>query len=381
MIARKITWLLLVLCLAEISVTNGSWGIFGFLMTVILLPVLSLPIGWMAARRLRLCLTGPINLRKGQTGETTLLIENPTWLPVLFFRCRLTVENALTGEKEQCNLTASVLPHGRKHVVLDLKGTYCGRLRLSIDRGWLYDCFGVLGWPLRTDAAASVTVQPDTFIQKILLSSSCGCPDDSEVYAPDKPGHDLTEIFQIREYQIGDSLRQVHWKLSTKLERLIIRDPSLPLIRSVVVFWERTTAEEETAEEADRQAEIVVTACKALVEQSIHFTMIWNDTRNDLCKVFEIKDMDDLIGLVPRLLQARSRAGGVSGAEAFLHTVGEGVYSHILYIADTPTALAGELERLGRLTQLCPDANKAGDGQAIYYDPARYMDALMEIEI
>ncbi|MFR6376131.1 MAG: DUF58 domain-containing protein [Oscillospiraceae bacterium] len=47
-------------------------------------------------------------------------------------------------------------------------------------------------------------------------------------------------MFQIRDYVPGDSQRQIHWKLSHKYGKLIVKDPSLPITRSAAVFWERT---------------------------------------------------------------------------------------------------------------------------------------------
>ena len=149
----------------------------------------------------------------------------------------------------------------------------------------------------------------------------------------------------------------------------------------MVVLWERTARLAETAQLADLQAEVVVSACKALVEQGVHFTMIWNDTGTDLCVMQEIRDMDDLIGLLPRLLGARSRVGGMTGAEAFIHAAGGGVYSHILYVAAEPTELAGHLEQLGHLTQVCFDAAAQAQTAVTLVDREHYAQQLMELEI
>ena len=133
-------------------------------------------------------------------------------------------------------------------------------------------------------------MQPHTFEQQIHILPNANYSDDSEVYAEDRPGPDLTETFQIREYQEGDSIRQVHWKLTSKLDKLIIRDPSLPVTRSVMVFWERAGA--HTPASADAQAETVITACRSLVNQSVQFTVAWNDVEQNLCVLQEIRDMD-----------------------------------------------------------------------------------------
>ena len=43
-------------------------------------------------------------------------------------------------------------------------------------------------------------------------------------YSGSRPGDDPGETFDIREYREGDSIRQIHWKLTGKMDRLIIRE-------------------------------------------------------------------------------------------------------------------------------------------------------------
>ena len=54
---------------------------------------------------------------------------------------------------------------------------------------------------------------------------------DSNDYAPGKRGSDHSEVFQLRPYEQGDSLKQVHWKASCKFDDLIVRDASFPIVR------------------------------------------------------------------------------------------------------------------------------------------------------
>lgn len=381
MILFKLTSLLLAVLLGGFCAAAGNWPVLALFLAVVLLPVLSLPGDILAAKRLQVRLECPVNLRKGQTSAVVLEVANRFWLPACCVCCRVTLENGLTGQVRRLTVHTGCLPRKTVRLPLECAGDYAGRVHVTVDRVRVCDCFGVLPMASPARAAAAVTIQPDTFVQKLLITTDNGCPDDSEVYSPYRPGGDLTETFQIREYREGDNPRQMHWKLSTKLDKLIVREPSLPITRSVVVLWERTGQWQETAELADLQAELVVSACKALVEQSISFTMVWNDTESDLCVMQEIRDMDELVGLLPRLLDAKGRIGGVTGVESFVHAAGEGVFSHILYLAAEPNAQAAELARFGALTQLYCTGEDTGDGRAIVVDREHYQQQLLELEI
>ncbi len=138
--------------------------------------------------------------------------------------------------------------------------------------------------------------------------SRCAHIDDTEDYSNERPGYDLSEMFQIRDYVPGDSQRQIHWKLSHKYGKLIVKDPSLPITRSAAVFWERTE-ENPTVDRTDAEAEIVVSVCRNLLSQSVQFTVGWNEGDAGRCVFQQIRDMDDLIGLLPRLLTAQATTG------------------------------------------------------------------------
>lgn len=220
-----------------------------------------------------------------------------------------------------------------------------------------------------------MTVQPKGFVQSVYVSPDANCPDDSENYSPDRTGYDLAEVYALREYAPGDSLRQMHWKLSSKLDKLVVREPSLPVRRSVLVFWERTQT--AAPEQSDAQADVVVTACRSLLESGVQFTVCWNDAQEQQCVSQPVRSVDELTGLLPRLLSAGT-AQGESGAALFSRSSGEAVLSHILYITGRVPEDAAELGRFGRLTILSCGADAP---EAITFDAEHYAEQLSELEI
>ena len=71
-----------------------------------------------------------------------------------------------------------------------------------------------------------------------------------------KKGSDYSETFQLREYVPGDSIKQIHWKLSEKLDKLVVREASLPVQKSTLVFWDKYAENGFSPEEADAMAEV-----------------------------------------------------------------------------------------------------------------------------
>lgn len=346
-ILRKFVWLLLVLGLFVLSVQTASPIALGLAICMVVLPLMCLPLNLLAAKKLKLSAKMPVNLRKHQNGIIELTVQNPSPIPVCLVSCRIRLENQLNGEVQSMTLSCGVWPKKSQTVRATFGSQFCGRVRLTVASVRLYDCFGLIGVKAKTDLHAAAVVQPDTFPQNLLLSPSAARVEEAEDYSTERPGSDLSEIFQIRDYVPGDSPRQVHWKLSQKYGKLIVKDASLPITRSAALFWERTE-EYPTASRTDAEAEIVVSLCRNLLAQSVQFTLCWNENGQLIRHL--VRDLDELIALLPRLLMVKPEPG-LSGAQLLLQTVPAGAYSHLIYVSgEQPGDL--NLQTLGHLTAL-----------------------------
>lgn len=378
-VLEKGIWLILTALMAAALLLSGSILSLALLLALLAVPAVSALCSLLARRQLKLSLSGPVNCAKGQRAAVSVTVENGSALPLPAIGLWLEVKNLLTGETQTVLRRTAALPRGCGCAQVELSSRFCGRVQVRVQRVRLYDCFWLIPVRCGASAAAAFTVQPDTFPLEVTILADAGCPEDSEVYSQEKPGADLTETFQVRDYREGDSIRQIHWKLTTKLDRLISRDPSLPVTRSVVVLWERRSVAGPAGQDA--QAEIAVSLCRALLAQGVQFRAVWSeDGAASLAQ--EIRSMDDLIGLMPRLLSAAPYAEGLSSAEAFCRTAEEPA-AHIVYIAESVPPEAEPLKDLGRVTALLSGAETAApEGFAVYaLSAADEASRLMELEI
>lgn len=378
MIAMKLGWLLLELILWGVFLYFGSAAAFGMAVLLVAIPLCSLLIGLRVRKGVRVALTAPASLRKGSGGTLSIFLWNGSVFPVFRVRCRICVENQLDRQKSDLEEMTWLPGKKKKEISLDVGSDYCGRLRCSVERVVLYDIFGLIGVRCKCDAVTHLAVQPDTFGMDVALVCYAYSAEDSDVYSQERPGPDLTQTYQIREYVPGDSPRQVHWKLSGKFDKLIVRDPSLPITHDVLVFWERT-GEGEDPDRIDAQAETVVSLCRSLMEQSIPFTVGWNDTDRDLCVLHEIRDMDGLVGIVPRILRAAGKSMGDTGAELLIQTRPDALCGHMVYIAPRIGEEAMGLRQFGNVRMLL--CGEGGMDDAIVFDPEHYREQLARIEI
>lgn len=378
MIGMRISWFALEGVLLVLFACFGSAVSLVLAMLLVLIPLVSLAVNCRVSKKLHIRLEGAGNLRKEEQGTVWILLENGTVFPVLWVCCKVQARNQLNQEQMTVAVSSMLAGRGKCCIPVQTGSAYCGRIRLSLAQVTVYDCFGLLGIRRRPEVVTHVTVQPDTFDMQLRVLPNARSIDESDIYSQERPGDDLTETYQIREYVPGDNPRKVHWKLSGKFDRLIVRDPALPIIRNILVFWERTG---EPADQAliDAQAEVIVSVCRGLIDQGMVFSVGWNDTDRDLCIVHEIPDMDALVGILPRLMRATGKPDGVSGADLLVRTRPDALCSHMLYLAAEPSAETQQMREFGNVTMLVCSENAPAD--SIIFDAVHYPQQLSQIDL
>lgn len=378
MIITKLGWLIMEIIFMAYFLYFGSSPALALFVTLLFIPIVTIPISWYVGKKVKVTVEADTNLRKGQEGNIAITIKNPTLFIIPWVVCRVCIDNQLNMRKRTSYVSTWLPAKGSKKLMMQAGSDYCGRLSIRVERGKIYDCFSLVGIGFKTEASAYMTVQPETFETAITLIPNINSNDNSDVYSQERMGNDLSETFQIREYVQGDNPRQIHWKLSNKLDSLVVRDPSLPIIQNIFIFWERT-GESGDLKAIDAQAEIIISLCKSLADLSMQFTIGWNDTDRNIIIYHEIKGMDELIGIIPRLMRATGSKSGISGAELLLQTSSHLLRGHMVYLAENPQPQAEEMNRYGHVTMIVGGETPAPDAKM--YDFMHYEEQLSHIEL
>lgn len=305
---------------------------------------------------------------------------NPTRLPTGGVEGVLCVCNELTGEQTRLRLQASVPAGGSQEVQVRVLTKHCGSLHIWVEQVRVFDLFHILPVCCRASAQGSVSVLPDTFPMQAYLSVSPQTPQDSETYSTQRAGNDGSETFQLQDYVPGDSLRSVHWKLSGKLDHLVVREPSLPITRSILVFWDKSSRTGRP-EATDALAETTASLCQALCRQGLSFHLAWNDGSVQQLPVRQIDRPEDFYECLPLLIRSHA-SGQESGCGQYLRELGHPHYAQILYLAEIPPADLTEFAAEGSLTALLWDAGSLDlPFQVLSVQPNTYPADLQQMEL
>ncbi len=249
MAGRRFSYLAILSCCVVFCLSYHAWLGWVLLMAVLWMPVLSLAVSLPAMLTFRAEPASADALPAGVEGETWLVGQCP--LPVPPFRGRLLLTRVTTGE---------VWRHKGGG---ELPTEHCGGVRILPEKVRVYDYLGLIGIPVRKKQPKTVLIRPKSLTMQ--------APPDLERFLArswrPKPGGGYSENHELRLYRPGDGLNQVHWKLTAKTGKLIIREPMQP-DRGLMLL---TMNLRGTPEELDRKFGRLLWLGTYLLEQGVGF--------------------------------------------------------------------------------------------------------------
>lgn len=266
---RRAGWLLCVLAALEMYLFRSGAGTRALLAAVLCLPSVLALAALLPRRRVQLSLSLPETLARGEEALCKLTAKTPSPFPLPALRCRIELENRFTGEREA---RWAELPggFGGGETRFTLSCAHSGALAVRAARAELMDCFGLCARALPCKAEGEVLILPELFPVEIAPGSPPDLPMDSRAYSSRRPGHDPSETFRIREYVPGDPVRQIHWKLSQKTDKVLVRDLGLPMEGFALLTLEESPA---APEEVDAALDLLFSLGTVLAEREVSCTV------------------------------------------------------------------------------------------------------------
>ena len=197
-----------------------EWLSWLILVLLLALPWFSLLVSLPAMLTSRGSIRAPRAVKVGTDAEVRWNGHSRFPLPPL--EGKLLVRSSITGRTMKLR-SGDLLPT-----------SHCHQLEISLHRPKCCDYLGLIGLPIRKKSTAAVLVRP----RPVALEN----PPDMSRYQVSawrpKPGGGFSENHELRLYRPGDNLRQVHWKLSAKTGKLIVREPMEAILNRTVLTME-----------------------------------------------------------------------------------------------------------------------------------------------
>jgi hypothetical protein len=165
---------------------------------------------------------------------------------------------------------------------------YCGILEFK--EIFLMDFFGLSKWKVRNFTRDKTLVLPRATYVEHSLNPQEIVSNESEHYSMYSPGNDPSETFAIREYAPADPLKSIHWKLSKKMDKLLVRELGLPIENNIFMKFETA----ETPEKLHENAVKLYSISLDLIKQNTPHALTWSDAETDELKHSPVNSESDL---------------------------------------------------------------------------------------
>lgn len=269
MAGRRIVYLVSLIGCLVFYYFYREWLSWFLLMGILFLPILSLILSLPAMLTACGVVKCPLALSLRQPGQAVMKLSST--LPAPLFRGKLHLTHAITGQ-------TWILKSGHA-----LPADVCGRLKIEIIRGWVCDYLGLFRLPIRKKEPSHMYIWPES----IPLAQT---PDFAQQSSPrqwrPKPGGGFAENHDLRLYRPGDNLQQIHWKLSAKTGKLILREAMEPIHRPIRLTLDLCG----TPEELNRKLGRLLWLGQLLVQQSLPYDIAALTNLGVLCWRVESED-------------------------------------------------------------------------------------------
>ena len=127
-------------------------------------------------------------------------------------------QNFLTGESGSEDFNFAVPSRRTTEIPVTVRTEYSGVCVLSIKKVEYTDSFVLFRRREKLEMKEETTVFPTIheIPREMLEEESYNM--ESFRYSAERGGDDAGEVYQVRSYKEGDSLKQIHWKLTARLQ-------------------------------------------------------------------------------------------------------------------------------------------------------------------
>ena len=194
--------------------------------------MLSLRVSMAAAKR---CVKG---------GDASLLLRfrSRYGLPLSRVRVNILIENLFTGDVEKKTVTLKRVYNTRAE--LPLPTALCGQLRCTLIS---CECKDLLG--LFSIKRKSGSVSVNCLVMPPVKGPAAPINIDAALNAVSvlkpKYGGGYSEEHDLREYRPGDTVNSIHWKLSSKTDKVIVREPLVNANKLIFIQLGQVGADDE----------------------------------------------------------------------------------------------------------------------------------------
>lgn len=381
-----------VLCLVFTQALQSPLSAVLFLFAT-MLPFFNLAYVFFARRAVEIELYSSVQeAAKGDPVGYRIRVCNSSLLPLPFLEADILVPNAGSVRCQTRRLYLSAAPRGAYEVSGTVRFSYRGEYDLGVSDVYIYDFFRMFRLRAVLNRFQPVYVLPRrTSLEQLAGSAVSDVNTESQRNAR---GIDRAEMSDIRDYRMGDHMKTIHWKLSSKTEELQVKEYAMNTGKTAYLFLDMAAhypapdadglyADDINEYCADGVVEIALAAAADELKAGNSCRVIWYDSRRhgssgasgaQICTLESVADLDRNF----RLFASIPLCGAENDVSRLAALIEETQGVSVIFVT---AQLSGTLvDGLAEASALLNSVSSAGAIELYYKSPAARIPDAAEAE-
>ncbi|WP_303136515.1 DUF58 domain-containing protein [uncultured Eubacterium sp.] len=259
--------------------------------------------------------TNVVDKGKNVTGK--IIVNNKYPVPLNEMVLNFEIKNILTGETKKVKENLFLGITKKSEMPLELESKYCGCIKVELKNIEIFDIWGIASIKKNFNESQQIYVMPYTITQDIELGNSNAKEASDTWQFMENVAGVSGEVFDIKEYQIGDNIKNIHWKLTGKYENPMVKKMAKEAEDSIILIFDNRF-ENSKYEMADALAEMFISLSRNLLNENIPHTIGWWQEDKEKYISYNIRSEQDLVSRLPKVLAAGKCVNKTSEYENYI---------------------------------------------------------------
>lgn len=239
--------------------------------------------------------------------QVVVELENTGRIPVPEIRVELGYRDLYDQKSGKLSGAAMLDGKGKAALCFHMTSEYCGAVAFWIEQVTVSDYLGgFCGKCEKQERILELSVLPvrdqelnGIFGQTQLFSS------EGDAYDLHQPGDDPSETYDIRKFRQGDTLHRIHWKMTAKTGKMLVRDFSQPAENTTLVLYDlKRQKKNVTRGEWDYFLETAASLSGRLLRMGDAHDTVWLDGKTGTVIRMHVGSEEELQVMLSELLRA-----------------------------------------------------------------------------
>ncbi len=260
---------------------------------------------------------GAIQVIAGKSIKITTVLENMSVFPINRVEMIFQITD-LAGNRQQYTMITNIMAFTERKCTMEISPNFGGMVEVKLVKVKIFDILGLTSTTKKIGSKLNISVIPETEKLAVeLIQTQKVIAMEGDVYSNNFPGTDRAQIFDVRQYNEGDNIKDIHWKLSLKTDDFVVKKYSLPVCNETNLFVDFAIVPQQkaTSEGVDKFYSFVFSLIEEIEITGEKINIFTFDAQGNVMRVNDRRE----------LLQITEGCGYVNHVcETFAQVIGKG---------------------------------------------------------